>query len=106
MEKVIVLGLSGCSHCEALQQGLKEEKIPFKLLDVDLKENSALADRMEALLKTENYPIIIIERLEGAVYLYRVNSINEAKETPITFATKVGCVTTDSMVVITKKYIK
>lgn len=106
MEKVIVLGLGGCSHCEALQQGLKEEKIPFKLLDVDLKENSALADRMEALLKTENYPIIIVERLEGSVYLYRVNSINEAKETPIAYATKVGCVTTDSMVAITKKYIK
>jgi glutaredoxin len=106
MEKVIVLGLSGCSHCEALQEGLKKEKIPFKLLDVDLKENSSIADRMEALLKTENYPIIIIEKLDGAVYLYRVNSINEVKESPIAYATKIGCATTDSMVAITKKYIK
>ena len=106
MEKVIVLGLGGCSHCETLQQGLKEEKIPFKLLDVDLKENSALADRMEALLKTDKYPIIIIEGFEATTYLYRVDSINEAKESPIHYATKVGCATTDSMVAITKKYIK
>jgi hypothetical protein len=65
-----------------------------------------LADRMEALLKTEVYPMIIIERSEGAVYLYRVSTVDEAKETPISYATKVGCVTTDSMIAITKKYIK
>ena len=106
MEKVIVLGLSGCSHCEALQEGLRERKIPFKLLDVDLKENSALADRMEALLKTDKYPIVIIEKLGGSTYLYRVETITEAKESPIAYATKVGCATTDSMVAITKKYIK
>ena len=106
MEKVIVLGLSGCKHCDALQESLKEEKIPYKLLDVDLKENSDLADRMEALLKTTHYPMVIIERLEGIVYLYRVETLNEAKESPVAYATKFGCATTDSMVAITKKYIK
>jgi len=106
MEKVIVLGLSGCEHCKTLQESLTKEKIPFSLLDVDLKENSALADRMESLLKTNQYPIIIIERGEGAIYLYRVETINEAKESPVAYATKIGCVSTDSMLAIAKKYIK
>ena len=104
MERVIVLGLSGCSHCETLSQSLKEENIPFKFIDAD--KEGKLADRMEALLKTETYPMIIIERPEGAVYLYRVATLNEAKETPVSYATKVGCVSTDSMVAIMKKYIK
>lgn len=106
MERVIVLGLGGCSHCEALSQSLKEEKIPFDFIDADLKENSKLADRMEALLKTNSYPMVIIEKSDGAVYLYRVDNFEEAKETPIGFATKVGCTTTDSTVALIKKYIK
>ncbi len=106
MEKVIVLGLSGCSHCNALVEGLTKANIPFEFKDVDLKEHSALADRMEALLKTNDYPMIIIEGIGSAKYLYRVNTIDEAKESPVSFATKVGCVSTDSMVAITKKYLK
>ena len=105
MEKVIVLGLTKCAHCEALSKSLEEENIPFEFRDVDLKEHSNLADRMEALLKTNNYPMIIIERLSGAKYLYRVETIDEAKETSIPYATKIGCVSTDSMVAITKKYL-
>lgn len=104
MERVIVLGLSGCSHCETLSQALREEKIPFDFIDADV--DSKLADRMEALLKTNNYPMVIIEKSSGAVYLYRVDNLNEAKETPISFATKVGCTTTDSTVALIKKYIK
>ena len=114
MEKVIVLGLRGCVHCSALSNSLKEQKIPFEFRDVDLKEHSDLADRMEALLKTNSYPIIIIEKLSGAKYLYLVPTIDEAKESPISFATKIGylsstkigCVSTDSMVAIIKKYLK
>jgi glutaredoxin len=105
MEKVIVLGLSGCTHCNTLVESLTNANIPFEFRDVDLKEYSNLADRMEALLKTNTYPMIIIERLDGAKYLYRVETINEAKETPIPYATKIGCVSTDSMVAITKKYL-
>jgi glutaredoxin len=104
MERVIVLGLGGCSHCETLTKALKEEKIPFDFIDADV--DGKLADRMEALLKTDTYPMVIIEKLTGAVYLYRVSNINEAKETPIAYATKIGCVSTDSMVAILKKYIK
>ena len=105
MEKVIVLGLRGCTHCNALSISLKEQKISFEFKDVDLKEHSDLADRMEALLKTNNYPIIIVERLSGAKYLYLVDTIDEAKESPVWGATKVGCVSTNSMVAIIKKYL-
>jgi glutaredoxin len=105
MEKVIVLGLSGCGHCESLVVNLTQEGIPFEFRDVDLREHSNLADRMEALLDTNTYPMIIIERLDGAKYLYRVDTMDEAKECPISFATKIGCVSTDSMVAITKKYL-
>ena len=106
MERVIVLGLSGCHHCDALVVGLTQEGIPFEFKDVNLNEHSSLADRMEAILKTDTYPMIIIERPEGAVYLYRVATIDEAKKTSIGYANKVGCVSTDSMVAITRKYIK
>jgi glutaredoxin len=104
MEGVIVLGLSGCSHCETLSKALKEEKIPFDFIDADV--DGKLADRMEALLKTNNYPMVIIERSSDSVYLYRVDTINEAKETPVSFGTKVGCTTTDSTVALIKKYTK
>ena len=104
MERVIVLGLGGCPHCDSLVVGLTQEGVAFDFIDANV--DGKLADRMEALLKTEVYPMIIIERSEGAVYLYRVSTVDEAKETPISYATKVGCVTTDSMIAITKKYIK
>lgn len=105
MEKVIVLGLSGCTHCNTLVESLTNANIPFEFRDVDLKEYSNLADRMEALLKTNTYPMVIIEGLSEAKYLYRVDNMEEARETPISFATKIGCVSTDSMVAITKKYL-
>ena len=104
MERVIVLGLGGCTHCDLLVVGLTQEGVAFDFIDANV--DGVLADRMEALLKTEVYPMIIIERPEGAVYLYRVSNLDEAKETPIGYATKVGCVSTDSMVAITQKYIK
>ena len=104
MEKIKVLTLNGCKHCKALLSSLEATNIPFETLDAD--QNSNLADRMEAILKTENYPMIIIERSEGAVYLYRVETLNEAKETPTGYATKIGCTTAESMAVIAKKYIK
>ena len=105
MEKVIVLGLSGCAHCNALVKSLTESNIPFEFRDADLKEHSKLADTMEALLKTNNYPMVIIEKGSGAKYLHFVSTIDEAKEVPVSFATKIGCVSTDSMVAIIKKYL-
>ena len=48
MVKVIVLGLSGCGHCETLVNRLEEERIPFSFLDAD--KEGKLADKLEALL--------------------------------------------------------
>lgn len=104
MEKVIVLGLRGCEHCKALREGLNNKGISFQLLDAD--ENSKLADRMEVLLKTNAYPIVIIERPEGSVYLYQEDSYEKAKPSSIASAIKVGCVSIDSMIEQIKKYIK
>lgn len=104
MEKVIVLGLPGCSHCKALIEGLDDKGILYKLLDAN--DNSRLADRMESLLKTNEYPIVIVEGTRGSTYLYRVDSYEEAKSSLVAYATKVGCVSIDSMIEQIKKYNK
>ena len=104
MEKVIVLGLPRCSHCKALIEGLDDKGILYKLLDAN--DNSQLADRMESLLKTNEYPIVIVEGTRGSIYLYRVDSYEEAKSSPVAYATKVGCVSIDSMIEQIKKYNK
>lgn len=104
MERVIVLGLSGCGHCESLSTSLKEENIPFKFIDAD--EDGKFADRMEDLLDTEEYPMVILEDLKDSVYLYRVNSIKESKVTSFKYGTKIGCISVDNMVAIVKKYVK
>ena len=104
MEKVIVLGLSKCEHCKALIEGLESKGIMFKLIDADV--DTKLADRMEALLKTIAYPMVIIEGLEGNTYLYREDSYEKAIPSPVAYATKVGCVTIASMIEQVKKYLK
>lgn len=105
MVKVIVLGLSGCGHCETLVSKLKEEKVPFDFLDAD--KEGKLADRLEALLSTETYPIVILENGLEKTYLYRVSSINEAKTIHwLNGEAKVGCVTVDNMVAAIKQHFK
>ena len=104
MEKVIVLGLLGCGYCKALVEGLDDKGILYKLLDAN--DNSQLADRMESLLKTNEYPLVIVEGTQGSTYLYRVDSYEEAKSSPVAYATKVGCVSIDSMIEQIKKYNK
>lgn len=104
MERVIVLGLSGCGHCEALVDSLKKENVSFKFIDAD--ENEKLADRMEAALKVDVYPMVILEDSKESIYLFRTDTIKEAKATSIGIGTKVGCVSIDNMVAIIKKHLK
>ena len=104
MERVIVLGLSGCGHCESLATSLREENISFKFMDAD--ENGKFADRMEALLGVEDYPMVILEDSKESIYLYRVSSLKEAKASSIGLGTKIGCASLDNMVAIIKKYVK
>lgn len=105
MVKVIVLGLSGCGHCESLMEKLEGEKIPFHFLDADKEDK--LADKLEAQLDTKVYPIVILESGIEKTYLYRVNSISEAKTVHwLSGETKVGCVTVDNMVAAIKQNFK
>ena len=106
MEKVRVLGLAKCSHCDALVVELTREGVDFDFLDVDLELNTKLADRMEVILKTSNYPMVIIEKTGGAVYLYREDTYVEAKPEQIGYAVKIGCVSSGMMVNQIRKYIK
>lgn len=94
MVKVTVLGLSGCSHCEALLNRLYEYDIKYELLDANT--NDDLADRLEEYLKTESYPIVIVSKPGRNYYLFRGSTsrdlgIHESSAK----ATKIGCVTTD-----------
>lgn len=105
MVKVIVLGLSGCGHCETLVSKLEEEKVPFNFLDADKEDE--LADKLEAQLDTKVYPIVILESGMEKTYLYRVSSISEAKTVHwLNGETKVGCVTVDNMVAAIKQNFK
>ena len=104
MKEVKVLVLDGCSHCEALKASLVQEKITFEILDAN--QNSKLADRMEAILKVNHYPMVIIESGSGAIYLYREDVYEKAKATPIGYAVKIGCASVDMMVDQIKKHLK
>jgi glutaredoxin len=105
MNEVKVLALDGCNHCKTLISLLEAKNVPFELADEN--KESSLYDRMEALLKINHYPMVIIERTgSGVVYLYREDVYENTKPTPISYATKVGCVSIDNMVDQVIKYIK
>jgi glutaredoxin len=108
MEEIKVLTLDGCKHCKSLLSSLEATNIPFEVLDAN--QNSKLADRIEALLKIDQYPMVIMERPSGsqysAIYFYREDSYEKAKATPIGYGMKVGCVSTDMMVDQIKKHLK
>jgi glutaredoxin len=105
MKEVRVLALSGCSHCKTLVSSLEAKNVHFEI--VDESKESDLYDRMEALLKINHYPMVIIERTgSGAVYLYREDAYENTKPTPISYATKIGCVSIDNMVNQVIKYTK
>lgn len=106
MEKVIVLGLRGCGNCNALIESLNEKNIPFEFRNADLKEHSTLADRMEALLETHIYPIVIFEGTYSTKYFYLVDSLEDAKETPISYVTKVGCISPEEIATLIEKNLK
>ena len=67
--KVRVLRLSGCGWCEEVTKRLVESNIEFESIDADV--NSELADRVESLLDTLLYPIVIVERPADTWYVFR-----------------------------------
>lgn len=69
MRKVKVLGLTACSWCNAVKKELDAEGIPYTFLDAD--ELSELADTLEELLRTEDYPIIMVGNEGSWDYVFR-----------------------------------
>ena len=75
MNKVKVLLLSGCSHCDTLIKELDILKIKYESIDAD--DNSILADDVERLIKTSAYPILILEQPPITTFLFRATDTPE-----------------------------
>lgn len=67
--KIRVLRLSGCGWCEEITNRLDSLGIKFESLDAN--EEDYLADRLESLLDTLMYPIIIVDRPVDTWYIFR-----------------------------------
>lgn len=78
MKKVSFLGLPSCSWCKALREELDKEGVSYELINVT--GTNELADQVEDLLGTENYPIVIVEDSNTTYYVFRAEHIYEAGE--------------------------
>ena len=76
MKKVSFLGLPSCSWCKALREELDGRGIGYEIVNVT--GDCKLADDVEALLGTENYPIVIIEDSVKTYYVFRAEHVYEA----------------------------
>ena len=104
MDKVRVLVLKGCKLCESLLAELTTLDNRIVTLDADM--NSSLADKVEVLLATINYPIIIIDQESITTYLYRVDDSNQLGVLLLDPSTrKIGCYDVDDMVASLKKLL-
>ena len=104
MKKVTVLRLGGCKYCEELVDELGRRGINYK--SIDANENGALADKVEALIKTDTYPIVILE-ISGlpTLFLFRAQTSDELGEFMVDGGKKMGVVDVNSMVNIISKLI-
>lgn len=92
------MGLPGCHWCRALTGELDELRIPYSFIDAN--ENGELADKMEALLDADEYPMILISNDSQIIYyIYRPSKVTELGLGKVSHNIyKMGCVTIDSMV--------
>lgn len=104
MLKVRVLGLRGCSHCEALVEELHKNQINFTFLDAN--ENGSLADKVEDFLGIEEYPIAIVESGRTSYYVFRGESFEQLNEVASGTVVKKGCFTSGDMASYITKLIK
>lgn len=104
MKKVTVLRLSGCKYCEELIDELDKKGINYK--SIDANENGALADKVEALLKVNVYPIVILE-VSGlpTIFIFRAQTSDELGESMVEGGKKMGVVDINSMVNIILKLV-
>jgi len=99
-KKVTVLRLSGCSYCEELIKELDLRGVEYTSLDAD--EVSDYADKVEELIGTNAYPIIILE-FSNCIpfYIYRAEEYDQMGEASLNNAVKIGTISIASMVEIT-----
>ncbi len=99
MKKVTVLRLSGCGHCKDLIGALDKAGVKYTSIDAD--ENGEFADKIEEIVNTEVYPIVIIEveRL-FPFYIFRAQTYEEMGEASLDNAVKIGTMSIESMVEI------
>ena len=104
MKKIKVVRLSGCSWCEALVSQLDNFKLTYESIDADI--NSDLADKLEDILNTNMYPIVIIDSPITSFYLFRPKDTKGVGLTIISKSiTKIGCLTAEEMVTQIKNLI-
>lgn len=90
MGKVKVLGLRGCSWCNSLKVELYDKGIPFEFIDVD--KEGRIADMLEELLDTENYPITMVQSSNAIVYIYMPDKATDLGTRTLPDGnTKIGC---------------
>jgi glutaredoxin len=74
-KKVTVFGLRACSWCNSLKKELDELGIGYNFVDVD--KNSKIADHLEYILQTENYPIVSVGNSSSISYVFRADTFEE-----------------------------
>lgn len=96
MKRVRVLTLHNCEHCKQFKEALKAANTVYEDLDAD--DNSDLADSVEELLTTYQYPIVIIEEGKETTFVY--NTEDGSKLGPRRLAANVvaiGCFDVEAM---------
>ena len=105
MNKVRLMLLSGCHVCHSLIEGLDAAGVSFESVDAD--DNCELADSIEAVLNTANYPIAIIDQPNHTTYVYRSDTMGTVGSIKLTnLVTKIGCATNEHMLDTIKTIIK
>lgn len=104
MKKVTVLRLSGCSYCEELIEKLEAKNIPYT--SIDANENGKLADKIEDLIGTDVYPIVILEvNNNSPFFIFRAKDYEEIGESIVKGGVRIGAISIDAIVEIISNLI-
>lgn len=104
--KVRLLRLSGCGWCSQVVYRLESLGIQFETVNVN--EEDEFADRIEALLDTLLYPIIIVDKPIETWYIFRPSHDRELNQV-VTIGPndyKVGCNTITDIVEVVQRLLK
>jgi len=97
MKKVTVLRLSGCGHCKDLVGALEKAGVRYTSIDAD--EYGDFADKVELIVGTNSYPIVIVDLEDGnSHFLFRAEEYDETKGTSLINAAKTGVLSINELV--------